>query len=179
MCNFAGTILGSLFTPWWIIVAPTGRCFLSWTSTVHSHRAAPEAHRPFPQPPVSPVHGLVASTTSAFFLFRKPFSPLPLPYAFAKVFPEVRTVCALDQVKTVPASLIARWKFHFGSLWPLESLEIATLWTVLLEPPLQHTGRSFLSSFVVWNHIIDEKKDLSARSSNWNPIYYSGRYIYI
>lgn len=87
MCNFAGTILGSLFTPWWIIVAPTGRCFLSWTSTVHSHRAAPEAHRPFPQPPVSPVHGLVASTTSAFFFIPQALLPPFPPLRFCEGLP--------------------------------------------------------------------------------------------
>lgn len=40
-----GIILRSLFTTRWITLAPTSRCFLSWT---HSCRDAPETHRPLP-----------------------------------------------------------------------------------------------------------------------------------
>lgn len=98
-------ILAGLFTPWWIILAaPTGRCFLSWTSsTVHSHRAAPEAHRPFP--PVSPRPPRTFHDLSLFFI---PFPPPMLLRRSSSRFER----CALRS----RLSLIARWKFRFASL---------------------------------------------------------------
>lgn len=69
-----------------------------------------------------PVHGLVASTTSAFFYSASPSSPARLPL-FAKVFLEVRTACEPStKVKTVPASFDRAMKISLCLTFGLSTL---------------------------------------------------------
>lgn len=156
-------ILAGLFTPWWIILAaPTGRCFLSWTSsTVHSHRAAPEAHRPFP--PVSPRPPRTFHDLSLFFI---PFPPPMLLRRSSSRFER----CALRS----RLSLIARWKFRFALLRNCDPLNRAAA-------PLSLSLCSritFLSSFVA--RIVHEKRNiyscvLSSPRDRSRPDYATGR----
>lgn len=107
-----------------------------------------------PFPSVSRVAGARPRSFDdlSLFLFRKPFFPrLPPPHAFAKVFLDVRTACE-PSAKSKPFSLIARWKFHFGSL---SASRVSRNCDPLNRAPLygvpEHTGSFFyyhLSSFV-------------------------------
>lgn len=122
-------ILAGLFTPWWIILAaPTGRCFLSWTSsTVHSHRAAPEAHRPFP--PVSPRPPRTFHDLSLFFYSASP-SPLlcfceGLPRGSNGV-PSTTSLWSRDENFASP-------RFEIATLWTVPLLQSSSLSLSLLE----------------------------------------------
>lgn len=128
-----------------------------------------------PFPSVSRVAGARPRSFDdlSLFLFRKPFLP---PHAFAKVFLEVRTACE-PSAKSKPFSLIARWKFHFGSL---SASRVSRNCDPLNRAPLygvpEHRQLFLLSSFVVC--IIDEKK-VSPLVLRTGTRYCSGRvYIY-